>query len=132
MRRTKIRIRNCSTQIQFDFLPKIRGRAKKKRKKRSSLRKGTSENLRRTKIRIRNCSTQIQSDFLPKIKERGKKKKKKVFTQKRNFRKFEKNKDQNKKLFHPNSVRFFAQNQGKSKKKKEKKGLHSEKELQKI
>ena len=49
----------------------------------------------------------------------------------RNFRKFEKNKDQNKKLFRPNSVRFFAQNQVKSKKKKkkkkkkEKKGLHS-------
>ena len=28
----------------------------------------------------------------------------------RNFRIFEKNKDQNKKLFHPKSVRFFAQN----------------------
>ena len=38
----------------------------------------------------------------------------------RNFRKFEKNKDQNKKLFHPNSVQFFAQNQVKSKKKKKK------------
>ena len=40
----------------------------------------------------------------------------------RNFRKFEKNKDQKKKLFHSNSVRFFAQNQLQSKKKK---GLHS-------
>ena len=38
----------------------------------------------------------------------------------RNFRKFE-NKDQNKKLFHSKSVRFFAQNLVKSKKK----GLHS-------
>ena len=38
----------------------------------------------------------------------------------RNFRKSEKNKNQNKKLFHPNSVRFFAQNQVKSKKKKKK------------
>ena len=27
-----------------------------------------------------------------------------------NFRKFEKNKDQNKKMFHPYLVRFFAQN----------------------
>ena len=80
LRRTKIRIRNCSTQIQSDFLPKIRERAKKKRKKRSSLRKGTSENLRRTKIRIRNCSTQIPSDFLPKIKGRAKKIRKKRFS----------------------------------------------------
>ena len=35
----------------------------------------------------------------------------------RNFKKFEKSKDQNKKLFHPKSVRFFAQNWVKSKKK---------------
>ena len=37
------------------------------------------------------------------------------------LRKFEKNKDLNQKLLHPKSVRFFAQNQVKSKKK----GLHS-------
>ena len=42
----------------------------------------------------------------------------------RNFRKFERNIDQNIKLSHLNFVPFFAQNQVKSKKKK-KKGLHS-------
>ena len=41
----------------------------------------------------------------------------------RNFRKFERNMDQNLKLSYSNFVPFFAQNQVKSKKKK--KGLHS-------
>ena len=46
----------------------------------------------------------------------------------RNFRKFEKNIDQNLKLSHSNFVPFFAQNQVKSKKKsgeEQKKDLHS-------
>ena len=44
----------------------------------------------------------------------------------RNFRKFEKNKDQNKKLVHPSSVRFFCPKSGEEQKQKEKKGLHSD------
>ena len=51
-------------------------------------------------LKTRKCRSDFFDSSVRKVLKRGGK----------NFKKFDKNKDQNKKLFHQKSVRFFAQN----------------------